>query len=106
MIGRRLVLAALLVLLLLLCACTPETADSTGDPTKAENVETVKPIETVTGRFEDDPEAMERVIGSVVKLETYDDKGQRINTGSGFCAFDPSILITAALCIVSYFAFR
>ncbi len=43
----------------------------------------------------------DRLAGSVVKLEVYNDRGDRISTGSGFAVFDGSILITARHVVVN-----
>lgn len=48
-----------------------------------------------------DPAAIERAAASVVRLEVYDDRGDRIGTGSGFAAFDPVVLVTACHVIVN-----
>ena len=45
--------------------------------------------------FIDDPPAIEAAAASVVKLEVYDKRDERIAFGSGFCAIDPGILVTA-----------
>lgn len=47
-------------------------------------------------RFTEDPQAMEQAAGSVVMLEIYDGQGKKLRTGSGFCAFEPGLLVTAA----------
>ncbi len=46
--------------------------------------------------FGEDPAAMEQAAASVVRLEVYDRNGKQVGSGSGFCALDPGILITAA----------
>ena len=46
--------------------------------------------------FIDDPDAIEAAASSVVRLDAYDIYGDRIATGSGFAAFSPGILVTAA----------
>lgn len=46
--------------------------------------------------FTEDPQAMEQAAGSVVMLEVYDREGKKLRTGSGFCAFEPGLLVTAA----------
>ena len=47
--------------------------------------------------FSDDPETIEAVAASsVVRLEVYNSRDDKIGTGSGFCVFDPGILVTAA----------
>ena len=51
--------------------------------------------------FADDPDAIERAAASVVKLDVYDRYGDRIATGSGFAAYSPAVLITAAHVIVN-----
>lgn len=51
--------------------------------------------------FSEDPASMERAAQSVVKLEVYDEQNKRIGTGTGFCCFDPSLLVTAAHVIVN-----
>ena len=53
-------------------------------------------VETAGRAFTDDPEAMDAAAASVLKLDTYSKNGDRIATGSGFCAFDSSVLVTAA----------
>ena len=45
--------------------------------------------------FTEDPEAMEQAARSVVKLEVFNNRDERIGTGSGFAAFDPAVLVTA-----------
>lgn len=47
-------------------------------------------------RFTEDPQAMEQAAGSVVMLEVFDGQGKKLRTGSGFCAFEPGLLVTAA----------
>ena len=51
--------------------------------------------------FTEDPQAMEQTARSVVKLEVFNDKDERISTGSGFAAFDPAVLVTACHVIVN-----
>ena len=51
--------------------------------------------------FTEDPSAMERAAASVVKLEVYDSRDGKIGTGTGFCAFSPELLVTAAHVIVN-----
>ena len=51
--------------------------------------------------FSDDPAAMERAAQSVVKVEVYDARDQKIATGSAFAAFDPPVLVTACHVIVN-----
>ena len=46
--------------------------------------------------FTEDPQAMEQAAGSVVMLEVFDGQGKRLRTGSGFCAFEKGLLVTAA----------
>ena len=45
--------------------------------------------------FTEDPSAMEAAAQSVVKLEVFDKRDDRITAGSGFCAFDSRLLVTA-----------
>lgn len=47
-------------------------------------------------QFLDDSLAVDAAARSVVKLTVYDRSGNRIATGSGFCAYDRTILVTAA----------
>ncbi len=44
---------------------------------------------------------IEQWADSVVRLEVYDDKGERIGVGSGFAAFEPAVLVTASHVIVN-----
>lgn len=100
MIRRRLSAVPLLLAFLLLSGCArAEAAES--PPRETGPAQIADPVETANGRFTDDPDAMERAAASVVKLEVYDAQDQKIGTGSGFCAFDPSVLITAAHVIVN-----
>ncbi len=46
--------------------------------------------------FLEDWLAVDEAARSVVKLTVYDQNGNRIATGSGFCAYDRTILVTAA----------
>ena len=46
------------------------------------------------GSFSDDPDAIEKAADSVFMLEVYSYNNRQIAVGSGFIAFDPSILIT------------
>ena len=46
--------------------------------------------------FLEDSLAVDEAARSVVKLTVYDRNGDRIATGSGFCAYDRTILVTAA----------
>ncbi len=43
----------------------------------------------------------DRLAASVVRLEVYNKYGERIGTGSGFAAFEPAVLVTAAHVIVN-----
>lgn len=52
--------------------------------------------EQETQLFIDEPWKMEQAAASVVKLEVYDSKDEKIATGSGFCFFEDRILVTAA----------
>ena len=70
-------------------------------PSTEENVTKTETEYVPSGRFTDDPSAMEKAAGSVVKLETFDLNGNRIATGSGFAAIDEGILITACHVIVN-----
>ena len=102
MINRRFAAAPLLMACLLLSACASASVETAaGALPEPETARIADPAETVNGRFTDDPDAIERAAGSVVKLEVYDAQDQKIGTGSGFCAFDPSVLITAAHVIVN-----
>lgn len=51
--------------------------------------------------FADSPQRIERAAASVVKLEAFNHSGDRIGTGSGFCIYEPDILVTAAHVIVN-----
>ena len=51
--------------------------------------------------FSRDPAAMEAAAASVVRLEVFDNRGDRIGTGSGFAAFEPAVLVTAAHVIIN-----
>ena len=44
--------------------------------------------------FSNDPDAIEKAADSVFMLEVYSGRNQQIAVGSGFVAFDPSILVT------------
>lgn len=46
--------------------------------------------------FSETPEAIEKAAASVVKLEVYDRFGEKLASGSGFCMFDETVLVTAA----------
>ena len=51
--------------------------------------------------FTRNPMAIEQAAASAVKLEVFDYRGDRIATGSGFAAFSPHVLVTAAHVIVN-----
>ncbi|MBO4325505.1 MAG: serine protease [Lachnospiraceae bacterium] len=51
--------------------------------------------------FPDSPQRIEQAAASVVKLEAFNHSGDRIGTGSGFCIYEPDILVTAAHVIVN-----
>lgn len=51
--------------------------------------------------FPDSPQRIEQAAASVVKLEAFNHSGDRIGTGSGFCSYEPDILVTAAHVIVN-----
>ena len=63
----------------------------------AEDVKTAETEEYI----EEDNYDFETLAASVVKLEVFNAKGDRIGTGSGFAAYDESILITARHVIVN-----
>ena len=66
-------------------------------PPKGKRTFARDPRELADGmRFTEDPQAMEQAAGSVVMLEIYDGQGKKLRTGSGFCAFEPGLLVTAA----------
>ena len=46
--------------------------------------------------FSEDLPGIETAAGSVVMLTVYNDEDEKIGTGSGFAAFDPVVLVTAA----------
>ena len=52
--------------------------------------------EQKTSAFTENPEGMEQAAASVVMLTVYNDHDEKIGTGSGFAAFDPAVLVTAA----------
>lgn len=94
--------------------CTPPTdnlttessdglpAQTDGSPAPVESSSDHSTIaETPPLRLTDDPDAIDRIAGSVVKLEIYDEKDRKIGTGSAFAAFDPAVLVTAAHVIVN-----
>lgn len=60
---------------------------------------TVTPGAIVEGTVS--PETIEQWAKSVVKLEVYNSKDEKINTGSGFAAFDTPVLITARHVVVN-----
>ena len=66
----------------------------------SEENETIRDTVTVpkerSDTFLTDPEAIERAASSVVRLEVFDAKGDKIGTGSGFAVGDPAVLVTAA----------
>ncbi len=51
--------------------------------------------------FSRDPAAMEKAAASVVRLEVFNGRGEQIGSGSGFAAFEPAVLVTAAHVIVN-----
>ena len=55
-----------------------------------------KPKQGLDEGFLEDVARIEAAADSVVRLESYDTNGNRISTGSGFCAVREGILITAA----------
>ena len=64
-----------------------ETADSANVLISREQVE--KP-------FSHDPARIEQTAASVVMLTVFNDRGSKIGTGTGFAAFEPMVLVTAA----------
>ena len=52
------------------------------------------PALSLADGFSDDPDAIEKAADSVFMLEVYSSRNQQIASGSGFVAFDPSILVT------------
>ncbi len=48
-----------------------------------------------------EPSEIEAWADSVVRLEVYDARGDKIGTGSGFAAFEPAVLVTACHVIVN-----
>ena len=51
--------------------------------------------------FSRNPAAIETAAASAVRLEVFDREGNRIGPGSGFAAFEPAVLVTAAHVIVN-----
>ena len=51
--------------------------------------------------FCDNPQAIEAAAAGVVKLEVFDRNDRRIANGSGYCAFDSQILVTAKHVLVN-----
>lgn len=78
-----------------------DTGPETGTPITGTPPGGVAPIEFAGKTWMDNPSAIEQMAGSVVKLEVYDRNGDRIATGSGFCALDETVLVTAAHVIVN-----
>ena len=76
--------AILLVLLLLMTIITGAAAES--------------PLGT---GFSRNPAVIETAAASAVRLEVFDKDGNGIGTGSGFAAFEPAVLVTAAHVIVN-----
>ena len=74
---KRFVCRAVKTLIWILAACLLLPAVSAGE-----------------GAFSDDPDAIEKAADSVFMLEVYAYNNQQIAVGSGFVAFDPSILVT------------
>ena len=66
--------------------------------TAANPKETKQIVEIIPEQYEFD---FEELAASVVKLEVFNENGDRIGTGSGFAAYDESILITARHVIVN-----
>lgn len=104
---RLIILIAIQVLLLSACGTrgldaagagpsgTPEPSVTTSPPTVTAEPGKDGPLpggET----FSEDPEAIEKAATSVVKLEAYDRFDKKIGSGSGFCAYEETLLITAA----------
>ena len=48
-----------------------------------------------------DADGIDALAASVVRLEVYDDRNEKIGTGSGFAAFEPGVLVTARHVIVN-----
>ena len=102
MVNRRIIALLLLSAVLLSVACALAMAETTAEISQEpEKTEIEERAEAAIGHFTDDPDAIERAAGSVVKLEVYDAQDNKIGTGSGFCAFDSFVLITAAHVIVN-----
>ena len=101
MCKTRMVCALLSGVAFLLIACAPRTVTHTEEPVAAERTPISETMVTAAARFIDDPNGIERVAGSVVKLDVYDVHGRKIGTGSGFAMGDPPVLVTAAHVIVN-----
>lgn len=99
---KHIVSSLFMGILLSLCACGAFSIDNKEENLqKAAEERAAGESETGVKAFTDDPRAIEVVAGSVVKVEVYGDHDQKIGTGSGFCAFDPAVLVTAAHVIVN-----
>lgn len=102
--------------ILLFSACGTRGEDTAGsDPARTESpsaTAVISPEEAITpagtgteeaGRdgplpkaFSEDTDAIETAAASVVKLEAYDRFDKKTGSGSGFCAYEDTLLITAA----------
>ena len=117
---NKYIYAACLIICLAFCLSACTSSAENGTDTKAyvtltEPTATVtespaeqsEPTVTVTENpaTQPDPEATEidyeRFAKSVVRLEVYNDRDDKIATGSGFAAFDGSILVTARHVVVN-----
>lgn len=87
------IIAIGIILILCLTGCKavkriPEETDVSADDPAG--------MEQTADSFSDDPARMEQAAASVVMLTVYNDHGSKIGTGTGFVAFDPKVLVTAA----------
>ena len=73
----------------------PAEAEQNAEEKADRNAELQRPA------FTEDPESMERAAASVVMLTVFNDHDEKIGVGSGFAAFEPVVLVTAAHVIVN-----
>jgi len=102
------IITVVIVLTVKITECSEVTAADTKKTTKVvttsesdEKIENKIAEETTKKDIENDICDYEKLAASVVKLEVFNKNGDKIGTGSGFAAYDESILITAHHVIVN-----
>ena len=81
--------------ILILCLTGAKAVKSTPEGTDV-SADDPAGMEQGVDSFSNDPARMEQAAASVVMLTVYNDHDSKIGTGTGFAAFDPMVLVTAA----------